>query len=71
MKIKAYVYFLKEVIRIDYEYNGKMTYNESNDTNRLDILSQQSISCFSDIPKEKEALKEEISSTIQILHKKP
>ena len=55
MKIKTYVYFLKEVIRIDYEYNGKMTYNESNDTNRLDILSQQSISCFSDTPKEKEA----------------
>lgn len=55
MKINAFVFFLKEVIRVDYEYDGKMTYNESNDTNRLDILSQQSISCFSDSPKEKEA----------------
>lgn len=67
MKIKAYVYFLKEVIRIDYEYNGKMTYNESNDTNRLDILSQQSISCFSDIPKEKEAFSFFVFNCFEIL----
>ena len=57
MNINAYIYFLKEVIRVDYAYNGNMTYNESNDTNRLDILNQKLISCFNDTPKEKEAFR--------------